>query len=375
MLQAAREFKVGRPQIFAGLMLLAFITQCQWASRSRPLSELEKVYIACGLGREKPEPGTTSPLTSWTAALPVRAMLSAGTVSSARFSSVLSVSRPWVIRVPFIIFGVWLGGALWWVARRLFGNRGGYVALALYCSSPAMVMASSNIGPEIILAWSIFGVIYTAIGVAHTLYAPARKWAPRIVILGLAIGFAISTTLWSTVAVALALAFMMYLAPGRRSAVFVVLLGASAIAVAVLGFFSWATATPLMGGWVAPRSSMDLLYRLNFVFADDYALVVFFIASLTAYGSWTRARYFGNTAPLLTAVAMVVVFALTPSLRLWSAPIGLCFAFVFIGGVVADLLETALAPSLAFILTAGFLMRIVLGVRTLWVYWVVRNQA
>ena len=80
---------------------------------------------------------------------------------------------------PFLIFGVWLGAALWWVARRLFEDHGGFVALALYCSSPAMVMIASNVGPEVVLAWSSFGLIYTAFGVAHTLYAPRRKLACR----------------------------------------------------------------------------------------------------------------------------------------------------------------------------------------------------
>ena len=123
------------------------------------------------------------------------------------------IPRPWLVRLPFVIFGVWLGAAVWWVARRLFDDAGGYVALGLYCSSPAMVMISSNIGPEIILAWSGFGLIYTAIGVAHTLLAPPKKWTARILLLGLAIGFSLSAQLWSFTVVLLALAFMIYLAP------------------------------------------------------------------------------------------------------------------------------------------------------------------
>src|SRR5262249_59966329 len=63
-------------------------------------------------------------------------------------SKALAIPRPWLIRMPFVIFGVWLGAALWWVSRRLFDDAGGYVALALYCSSPAMVKISSNVGEE-----------------------------------------------------------------------------------------------------------------------------------------------------------------------------------------------------------------------------------
>ena len=131
-----------------------------------------------------------------------------------RLSAALAVPRAWWLRLPFIIFGVWLGAALWWVARRLFDDEGGYIALALYCTSPAMVTISTNIGPEIILAWSSLGLIYTAIGVAHTLYAPPKKWVPRIAILGLSIGFALATAWWSFTLVLLAFGYMFYLAPG-----------------------------------------------------------------------------------------------------------------------------------------------------------------
>lgn len=373
MLQAAKEFKIGRPQIFAGLMLLAFVAQCLWSAGSRRLSELEDGYIACGLGRQQADPGTTSPMTAWVAALPAHAILAAGTRSPGWISSALAVPRPWMVRLPFVVFGAWLGAALWWVSRRLFGDSGGYVALGLYCSSPAMVMISSNIGPEIILAWSIFGLIYTAIGVAHTLYAPPRKWAPRIVILGLAMGFAVSTALWSAVIVLLALAFMLYLAPGRRAAVLVVIIGATVIALGLLWIF-YSPGAPLRAGWADPKPTLDLLLNLNFVFVDDYALVALFIASLTVYGSWARARYFGNTAPLLTAFAVVLVFTLTPSLRVWKGVLGLSFVFVFIGGVVADLLETSSRRILVFILGAGFVFRIVLGIRTVWLYWIAQNR-
>ena len=374
MLQAAREFKIGRPQIFAGLMLLAFVAQCLWAASSRKLSELEKLYVACGLGYQQPEPGTVSPMTSWIAALPVRATRMAKTFSSARVSAALAIPRPWIIRLPFVAFGVWLGGALWWVSRRLFGDSGGYVALGLYCSSPATVMISSNIGPEIILAWSIFGLTYTAIGVAHTLYASPRKWAPRIVILGMALGFAISTALWSVAIVLLALAFMIYLAPGRRAPALLVLVSSAVIGLGVLVFFGWTSGTALSAGWVAPRPTTHVLLNLSFVFVDDYALVALFIACLTVYGSWARARYFGNTAPLITSFAVVLLFTLPASLRIWSASLGLSFVFVFIGGVIADLLETSLHRVLVVILSAGFLVRIVLSIRTVWLYWVGQNR-
>src|ERR1700742_547462 len=230
MLQILKEFQVGRPQVFAGLMLLAFLAQCLRAPRTRAVTDLEYRYIASGLpsatGEKTP---IISPLTGWVAAVPVRTIPLIRKVATPSISDALAMPRPWLLRLPFIIFGLWLGSALWWVARRLFDDAGGYVALALYCTSPAMIKISSNIGPEIILAWSALGLIYTAIGVSHTLLAPPKKWVPRIVILGLSIGFALATAWWSFTLVLLAFAYMIYLAPECRKKVFIVLTGASAI--------------------------------------------------------------------------------------------------------------------------------------------------
>src|SRR5262249_8290746 len=313
MFRAAQEFKIGRPQIFAGLMLLGFLAQCLWVASQRKFSDLEYRYIASGLSRETgQEYRANSPFTGWVAAAPVRAIRVVKAVAPASVSSYLAIPRPWLVRLPFVAFGVWLGGALWWVARRLFDNAGGYVALALYCSSPAMVMISSNVGPEIILAWSSFGLIYTAIGVAHTLYAPPRRWAPRILILGLAIGFALSTALWSFTLVPLAAAFMFYLAPGRRRSVIVVLCGACLVAAIVFAFFAWQAGGEVAGPqtWLKPHLSGEFLRNVPFVLADGYPLFAMFLAALAVYGSWRRARYFGNTAPLFAAAAAVVLFAL-----------------------------------------------------------------
>jgi len=390
MLQAAKEFQIGRPQVLAGLMLLAFAAQCLWVASNRKFSDLEYQYLGSGLARDTGrEFRTESPFTSWVAAWPVRALRLVKAAAPASLGPALAIPRPWVIRLPFVVFGVWLGAALWWVSRRLFDDAGGYVALALYCSSPAMVMISSNIGPEIILAWSIFGLIYTAIGVAHTLYAPPRKWMPRIVILGLAIGLALSTALWSFTLVLLAMSFMVYLAPDRRRSVLVVLLGAGVIALAVFAYFTWWAGNTVAGVFRGfhPRATLALARNLGFVLSENYSvpglrgvnvgvLPIFFIVALTVYGAWGRSRYFGNTAPLLTAFASALLFALVPGVPVWSAALGLSFAFVFIGGIAADLLETTFQRSSRAILIAGFLLRVVLTISTLnfWIHWAGSNH-
>jgi len=392
MFQILREFKIGRPQIFAGLMLLVFLAQGFWVAASRKVSDLEYQYIASGF-RQRPgqEYRVTSPMTGFAASLPVRAVSLLKRVAPEKFAPALAIPRPWVLRLPFLIFGTWLGGALWWVARRLFDDVGGYMALALYCSSPAMIMISSNVGPEIILAWSSFGLIYTAIGVAHTLYAPTHKWIPRSIILGLAMGFAMATALWSFTLIVLALGFMLYLAPGRRRAALAMMAGASAIGLAVAGTIAWVTGSKLLPAksLVTPHLSWELVKNLKFVFVDGYVLgqpgsgvsigdinsylfVLLFIAALTAYGSWPRARYFGNTFPLVTSFAVVLLFALVPAIHIWEAVLGLSFVFLFIGGVAADLVETGPGRKLSPIFTAGFALRAVLGLVALG-YWIQAN--
>lgn len=384
MLRALKEFRIGRPQIFAGLLLLLFLVQCIWVSSGRRLSDLEYDYIGSRFRSPAGEPYlAASPFTTLMAALPVHVVGAFKGIVPASVRASLSIPRPWIFRLPFLIFGLWLGGALWWVARRLFGDTGGYIALALYCLSPAMIKISCNIGPEIILAWSIFGLIYTAIGVAHTVYAPPRKWVPRILILGIAIGVCLSTALWAFTIVLLAFAFMFYLTPGRRKAVLLVLLCSSGIGLAILSLITWiiGNAAFVSRDVITPRLTIEVARNLGrnlgFAFADsdpylfaDYVLPTLFAAAVLVYGTWNRARYFGNTAPLITSFAIVLLFALVPAIYLWQAPLGLSFAFLFIAGVAADLLETPYRRTLSFVLFAIFMVKGVLTMSLLrgWIH-------
>ncbi len=364
MLNALREFQIGRPQIFAGMLLLVFAVQCLWVASGRRISDSEYEYMASG-HRSRPgqEFRVTSPVTAVVAAFPLRLAEAIRPALPARMKAAMAIPPLWWLRLPFVIFGVWLGGALWWVARRLFGNPGGYVALGLYCASPAMAKAASNIGPEIILAWGSFGLIYTAIGVAHTLYAPPRKWAPRIVLLGIALGLCAATMFWALALVVPALAFMLYLAPGRRDRAFLVMGGALGIGGVVMLVFKVLTGSFGLGSaaLITPKATIALLQGLYFVVSDDqpgrFFLAVIFAAALGVYGLWDRSRYFGNSAPLFGGFLLVLMFALVPGIYLWTAPLGLAFCFVFIGGVAADLLEvsgTGLAWGLAAFLTLKF---------------------
>jgi hypothetical protein len=359
-------------------MLLAFLAQCLWAAKTRRISDLEYQYILSGLSASSAGPGAASPFTSLMAALPVQLTAFVRKIGPASWNAALAIPRAWVLRLPFVMFGLSLGGALWWVARRLFDNGGGYVALALYCTSPAMIKISTNIGPEIILAWSGLGLIYTAIGVSHTLYAPPKKWLPRIFILGLSIGFALATAWWSITLVLLAFAYMLYLAPGCRRKALIVLGSASVIGCVVLGLVTWLTGNAGLGmkAVFAHSSTLDALRNLPFALSaetDGYVLVFLFIAALTAYGSWPRTRYFGNTAPLLTALAAVLLFSWVPAIRIWDATLGLSFVFIFIGGLAADFLETRFRRPVILILVACFFLRAVLTILALAAW--MRNSA
>ena len=88
-----------------------------------------------------------------------------------------------LLRLPFLFAGCALGGCIWWVTRRLYGNLGGYTALALYCFSPAVLKACVAPNPDVLAALGVFGGVYTCIGVAHAMQGPRRKWRPRIVLL------------------------------------------------------------------------------------------------------------------------------------------------------------------------------------------------
>jgi len=125
---------------------------------------------------------------------------------------------------------------------------------------------------------------------------------------------------------------------------------------------------PLLAQKPTPEALANLTFALS-GHTDGYVLVFLFIAALTAYGSWPRARYFGNTAPLITSLTAVLLFSLVPAVRIWDATLGLSFVFIFIGGLAADFLETRFRRPIALILAACFVLRAVLTVMAL-ITWV-----
>ena len=94
----------------------------------------------------------------------------------------------YLLHLPFVLFAMWLGAGLWWVARRLFGNEGAFLSLGLYCFCPEVVRYAVRPNNEVLAMWGLYGLVYTAIGVAHAMHGPVKKWRPRIVLLSVALG-------------------------------------------------------------------------------------------------------------------------------------------------------------------------------------------
>ena len=376
--------RFGRPQFLAGVLLLAFLAQGAWLvycelqadERHGDASLPEQARIAAGwrqlhgggvAGAPYPDPPGTlpleasqdadgfdtqhGPLTSLVTAAPLLAW------PTRLFDSELSPYWRWLPRIPFLACGVFLGASLWYVARRLCGNTGGFVALTLYCFSPAMIQASAvwHTEPEILGAWGAFGAIFTAIAVAHTLYAPREvvlwNWR-RIVLLGVAMAIAVGAQFSMIVVVPLALVFLLYLAPIRRGAGLVIWISASALAgVLLLGTYFFHGHAFLEGmrhasWWGATWRAFTIVgvYRQvgKEILRACPALSLLMPVAMVAYVAWPRARYFGNSAPLLVGVLFVGLGMAHPHVAgagflLASIP----FLLIFVSGILADLMETS----------------------------------
>jgi hypothetical protein len=220
-------------------------------------------------------------------------------------------------------------------------------------------------GPDIAGAWGTFGAVFTAIAVSHTLYAPREvvlwNWR-RIVLLGISLALAVGSQFSLVLVIPVLLVFMLYLAPGRRSAALVILCAASAVGLALLftayffhpGIF-WQSlnhARLLSGSMAALGMKGAYLQMLTEVRASGPVLVLLVPAALVTFILWRRSRYFGNSAPLLMALLFLALRVASPHDRdSVFALIGGVFLFVFVAGILADLLETQAWELTAAVLT------------------------
>jgi hypothetical protein len=383
MTQFFTRERFGRPQFLAGTLLLAFLAQGIWlvhselhASEFRPTapSASEQVRIAAGwrqlhgqgiAGAPYPDPPGSLPIevsqdSSFdTQHSPLLSLLTAAPLLAWPQRLLDNESSPywrWLPRLPFLACGLFLGASLWYVARRLCGNTGGFLALTLYCFSPTMIQASAvwHTEPEIFAAWGSFGAIFTAIAVAHTLYAPREvvlwNWR-RIVLLAVSLAIAVGSQFSMIIVVPLALGFLLYLAPIRRAAALIIWTAAVLLA-AVLLFATYFFHLHAFSEGMHHASFWGATWR-SFTVPGVYrevgmqtlracpALALLVPLAIATYSAWPRTRYFGNTAPALVALLFIALGMAHPHVAgagflLASVP----FLLIFVSGILADLMET-----------------------------------
>jgi hypothetical protein len=371
---------IGKPQWIAGTLLLVFLAQCAWlvtrSFRNGEMDLREWYRLDAGLRRWHSSPRSAAipdPHSAIAPAPPPRIRDNEGfdpdhsalwyLISSAplllwpgHFQSENLLFWGWLARIPHLIFGALLGASLWYVSRRLYGNAGGFIALTLYCFSPGVIRATSLwfAEPEVGAVWGAFGTIFTGIAVAHTLYAPREvvlwNWR-RILLLGVSLALAVGCQFSLVVLAPLALVFMLYLAPTRRAAAAVIWSAACLLAFLLLfaayflhpaafwqGFrhASWLGIT--WQAFTMPAAYRELLVQLG---QNSPALVLALPVAVVTYILWPRTRYFGNTAPLLVAALCLVLGLAAPHYQgLGFQLVAVPFLFVFVSGILADLLET-----------------------------------
>ena len=363
---------MGRPQRLAALLLLIFLGECCWVIARQSLTSDDYRYARCGREMwERPSPlagyyttcgnlngdGTFAyrlasfPLTAQRLVLlasdkfrkPADRLYTGSSLNGSTWEARHEVGYvKWLMHLPFAFMAAWLGGGLWWVSRRLFGNEGGFFALALYTFCPAVIQFAVRPNNEVLAMWGFYGLIYTGMGVAHAMQGPRRKWRPRIVLLTLALGLTAAAHLVAAmVGFVACVAFMFYLAERRRSAVILITTWAAIGAVVMeFAFFSFRPAPfsyIFTGG--GGRFWFSTAGVAHFVTdQSEWPILAAAAAALLVYVSARRSRYFGNTAPLI----MVVIAAFLATTQVFSTPWlwALPFLFTFTGGVFADALET-----------------------------------
>jgi hypothetical protein len=345
--------RIGAPQLIALLLLLVFGLQCVWFIEHQPLSALEGVYLEAGLLHLEGYANANS--TQRTALVPLMAGIAARLSGAEKHPDEFNRYRM-LIRLPFLIVGLLLGASLWYVARRLYGDIGGYVALGLYCFSPLTIGCASEVGPAVVGAWGAFGLIFTSIAVAHTLYAPREvvlwNWR-RILLMGLSIAICVGSQFSFWIVLVPALLFMLWVGHVRRGAVLVIFAAACAIALILLsafyGFHAVAFAKALThADWleVASRDffSAGMSWLLSRVFLENgLGLLILSAVTLVTFIVWKRTRFFGTAAPLIVSL---LLFSL--GLRMHFSAftfflLALPFLILFMAGVSADLLESRYA--------------------------------
>jgi len=366
-----RRFRFNLPQRVAAGLLLLFLAQAFWLTEHQTLTERDYQYARCGREMwERPSSlagyfTTCGNIHDGVLAYRVAGLPLTLNLEFERFADnfrkpedkvVQTLDAPtsmWelrhqlthvllLLRLPFMAAGVILGGALWWVTRRLFGNLGGYTALALYVFSPDVLRASVAPNPEILTALGFFGGLYTCIGVAHAMQGPRKKWRPRIVLLTVCFWVVAASHIAALpLLVLLGLLMMLWIAEGRRSQVMPVLLE-STIAAFILLFACYGFSPDAFSYLFrsdAAQIGLSLEPAKHFFWTlGNSGITVAAGAAFLLYLALRKTLYFGNTAPFVTTLLMIFVITVgvPGNPILWAQP----FLLTFIAGVFADAYDT-----------------------------------
>ncbi|HEV2708886.1 MAG TPA: hypothetical protein VGU67_01625 [Edaphobacter sp.] len=366
------KIQIGRPQRLAALLLLFFLAECLWVVNRQEISEHDYRFARCGREMwERPSPlvgyfttcgnlggdGTFAyrvagfPLTAQRLVLlgadklrsPENRLYANGSLNGSTWEARHEIgSVKYLLHLPFIFFAMWLGVGLWWVTRRLFGNEGAFFALGLYCCCPEVVRFSVTPNNDVLAMWGLYGLVYTAMGVAHAMQGPRRKWKPRIALLTVALGLTAAAHLLAAMfGFVAALVLMIYLAERRRSYVMQILVFSAVGALAILFAFYAFRLAPFSyvftGGAARFWFSLDGARRFFGNIGNGPIVVATGVAAVL-YAGIRRCRYFGNTVPLVMAALLfpLVTTQMVTTPWLWALP----FLFTFLGGVFSDVFET-----------------------------------
>jgi len=375
--------RFGRPQFLAGALLLLFLAQAVWLVHSElrmfassALSASEEVRIAAGwrqihggevAGAPFPDPpgalpmevsrddagfdAEHSPLISLVTAAPLLAWPRSLLTTESYWR--------WLPRLPFLAFGVFLGASLWYVAADSAATPEDFspslsTAFSRHAASHRRLARRAR-NPRRLGKLRIH---FTAIAVAHTLYAPREvvvwNWR-RIVLLGISLAISIGSQFSMIVVVPIALAFLLYLAPIRRGAALTIWSAACLVALLVLFATYFFHARTFLNGmehasfWEQPGAaspcSPSIARSRSKCFAPARLRSIDSrrprnLHSLAAHPLLRQYR------PLLIGLLFIALGIAHPRVAgagflLASVP----FLFIFVSGVIADLLETPSAPS------------------------------
>ena len=338
------------PCALALLLLLLFVAQAAYLSHRLTLEPDERALFGPA---EEPQstllaPAARSPLV----------------VGAARLFARSVPPAPALARLPFVLFGTLLAAAVFYIAARWYGMRGGCLVLTLCAFSPQLLATTAHAAAGIVAATGAFGLIVTSLAVAHTLYAPREvilwNWR-RIALLAVSAALGLGASLAVVVLFPLALIFVFYLAPLRRRATLVIMAAALVLAAILLALiyrlhFAELAQSARSLALVAPSgplhaSSWRMVGHFLLGNGPGFALL---LLSLATFAVSRKARYFGNTAALLTAVALILTALWLPHAAGFAfLALALPFLLLFVAGVSSEWLDSRWSAPFAGLLAAA----------------------